>query len=309
MLANLLTVTGQVATLFLMMGVGFVLGRTGKLTEAGQGQMSYLLLYVVCPCVMVDSFLVEATPELKQELLLGGGILLVIYLLSLALALPFFRRQDADGRDILRFGVIFGNCGFMGLPLVESVLGGGALVYGALSVGVFNVLTWTLGVAIMGGREAFSPRQAVLNPGVLGLAASLALFLTGLRLPAPAASAVSFLSGLNTPLAMVVIGAQLAAADLPAVFRQPRLYLAAGLRLAAIPLLTALLLLPLRLSGGFYCAMVLLSAVPTAGITSLFAQRFGRDTVLAGQLITLSTLLSIVTLPLFSVLAQGLGGG
>ena len=104
MLANLLTVTGQVATLFLMMGVGFVLGRTGKLTEAGQGQMSYLLLYVVCPCVMVDSFLVEATPELKRELLLGGGILLVIYLLSLALALPFFRRQDADGRDILRFG-------------------------------------------------------------------------------------------------------------------------------------------------------------------------------------------------------------
>lgn len=59
MLSNLLTVTGQVATLFLMMAVGFVLGRAGKMTEAGRSQMSYLLLYIVCPCVMVDCFLVE----------------------------------------------------------------------------------------------------------------------------------------------------------------------------------------------------------------------------------------------------------
>ena len=67
MLSNLLTVTGQVATLFLMMAVGFVLGRAGKITEAGRSQMSYLLLYIVCPCVMVDCFLVKRTPALTQE--------------------------------------------------------------------------------------------------------------------------------------------------------------------------------------------------------------------------------------------------
>ena len=73
MLSNLLTVTGQVATLFLMMAVGFVLGRAGKMTEAGRSQMSYLLLYIVCPCVMVDCFLVERTPALTQEVAVGSA--------------------------------------------------------------------------------------------------------------------------------------------------------------------------------------------------------------------------------------------
>ena len=78
MFANFLTVTGQVATLFLMMGVGFVLGRLGKLTEEGRGQMSYLLLYIVTPCIIVDSFLVEATPALLREVVEGEWVFLSI---------------------------------------------------------------------------------------------------------------------------------------------------------------------------------------------------------------------------------------
>ena len=307
MLDSFLTVTGQVATLFLMMGVGFVLGRLGRLTGAALDQLSFLLLYVVCPCIMIDSFLVEPTPALVREVLLGGGIAVGLYALTVAFSLLFFRRQPPDARDSLRFGVVYGNNGFMGLPLVESVLGSGSLIYGALSLAAFSLTSWTLGVLLMGGRRAFSLKNAVLNPGVLGLAVSLVLFLTGLRFPSPIAGAISFLGDLNTPLAMVVIGAQLAASDLPAAFRQPVLYLASLLRLV-VPLLTALLLLPLGLSPGLYCALVLLSAVPTAGTTSLFAQRFGRDTAPAVQFITLSTLLSIATLPLFAVLAQALSG-
>ena len=296
MLSNLMTVTGQVATLFLMMAVGFVLGRTGKMTEAGRSQMSYLLLYIVCPCVMVDCFLVERTPALTQEVAVGSAAALACYLLFFAVSLLFFRRQPADARDTLRFAAVYGNIGFMGLPLVPSILGEEALVYGALALLAFNLTSWTLGVLIMGGRAAFSLRRAVLNPGVVGIGLGLLCFLSGLRFPSPVGAALSFLSDLNTPLAMVVIGTQLAEADLPSTF----------LRLALFPTLTALLLLPLRSSSGLYCALVLLSATPVAGMTSLFAQQFGRETAPAAESITLSTLLSILTLPLFAVLARGI---
>ena len=300
MLSNLLTVTGQVATLFLMMAVGFVLGRAGKMTEAGRSQMSYLLLYIVCPCVMVDCFLVERTPALTQEVAVGSAAALACYLLFFAVSLLFFRRQPADARDTLRFAAVYGNIGFMGLPLVQSILGEEALVYGALALLAFNLTSWTLGVLIMGGRAAFSLRRAVL----IGL--GLLCFLSGLRFPSPVGASLSFLSDLNTPLAMVVIGTQLAEAHLPSTFRQPRNYLVSFLRLALFPTLTALLLLPLRSSSGLYCALVLLSATPVAGTTSLFAQQFGRDTAPAAESITLSTLLSILTLPLFAVLARGI---
>ena len=145
MLSNLLTVTGQVATLFLMMAVGFVLGRTGKMTEAGRSQMSYLLLYIVCPCVMVDCFLVKRTPALTQEVAVGSAAALACYLLFFAVSLLFFRRQPADARDTLRFAAVYGNIGFMGLPLVQSILGEEALVYGALALLAFNLTSWTLG--------------------------------------------------------------------------------------------------------------------------------------------------------------------
>ncbi len=181
-----------------------------------------------------------------------------------------------------------------------------ALVYGALALLAFNLTSWTLGVLIMGGRAAFSLRRAVLNPGVVGIGLGLLCFLSGLRFPSPVGAALSFLSDLNTPLAMVVIGTQLAEADLPSTFRQPRNYLVSFLRLALFPTLTALLLLPLRSSSGLYCALVLLSATPVAGMTSLFAQQFGRETAPAAESITLSTLLSILTLPLFAVLARGI---
>ena len=307
MLGDLLVVVGQVGTLFLLMGVGFLLTRLGKISADTRGQMSFLLLYVIAPCLVIETLQVDLTPELL--VLLGKALLafLASHLIFILLSRPTFPSRDADTRPVLQFGIIFANTGFMGYPLVEAVAGPDALIFAAVSTVVFNLVQWSYGIVLMGGKA--SARSMLVNPGTISIAVGAALLFSGLRLPVAVNHAVSFLADMNTPLAMVVIGAQLAAADLPAVFRQPRLYLAAGLRLAAIPLLTALLLLPLRLSGGFYCAMVLLSAVPTAGITSLFAQRFGRDTVLAGQLITLSTLLSIVTLPLFSVLAQGLGGG
>ena len=308
MLSNLLTVTGQVGTLFLMMGVGFALAKLGKLTEQARGQLSYLLLYIVCPCVMVDCFQVERTPDLVREVALGAALATVCYVVYLLIALFFFRRESPDVRDCLRFGTVYGNIGFMGIPLVQSILGADAVIYGALSLAAFNLTLWTLGVLVMGGKQAFSVKKTAVNPGVLGLAVSLLLFLGNVRLPAVLGSAVSFLSDLNTPLAMVVIGGQLACADLAATFRQARLYLACFLKLILVPVLTLLALLPLRLSPGLYCALVLLSATPVAGTTSLFAQQFGRDPTPAVQFITLSTLLSILTLPLFAVAAKIISG-
>lgn len=308
MLNNLLTVTGQVATLFLMMAVGFVLGKMKKLNSAGLGQMSFLLLYIVCPCVMIECFQVERTPELVQQLCVGAVIAVVCYLAYLALSLLFFRKCPADTRDSLRFAMAYGNVGFMGVPLVQSILGSEALVYGALSLAAFNVTTWTLGVIIMGGKQAFSMKKAILNPGVIGLAVSLVVFFGSVRFPEAVSSTISFLGDLNTPLAMVVIGAQLAAADLGGAFRQPVLYLASFLKLILVPGLTALVLLPLSLPAGLYCALVLLAATPVAGTTSIFAQQFGRDTVPGVQVITLSTLLSIVTLPVFAVIAKTISG-
>ena len=306
MLDYFLTVLSQVVTLFLLMGVGFVLGRLGKVGGAGISQFTFLLLYIVAPCVVLETMQADVDPALLPRLGEALVLTLGLYLCYSAAVLPFFRRTEGPTRASLRFGCIYGNVGFMGLPLAEAVLGSEALIYAVLTLVVFNVYSWLHGVVLMGGRSALSPRSALINPGTVALVLGLPFLLTGSHLPGGAQAAVSFLADLNTPLAMVVIGAQMAAVDLAAILRQGKLFAASALRLVVLPLLTALILLPFGLDPLLYCTMVILSGAPSAGLTSMFAQRFGQDTATAAQLVSLSTLLSVVTLPLTAVLAQQL---
>ena len=302
MLGDFLVVASSVVTLFFMMGVGFFFGKRGMLYSDTLSQLSRLLLTVVCPCTVINALQVERSTQLLAGM--GQALLLVAasYVVFGGAAHFLFPRQSAPTRAALRFGTVYGNVGFMGLPLVMSVLGEGAVPYCAMGIAVFNVANWTHGVTVMGQKGSL--RRAVLNPGVIGFAIAMALFVGGVALPGPVRSAVEYISGLNTPLAMVVIGGQMAGADLAATFRAGRLYGAAALKLVVMPLVTIVALFHLGLDPMMYLTLVILAGCPTAGTTSMFCQMFGQDTASAAQLVTLSTLLSMVTLPMVALLAQ-----
>lgn len=306
MLDYFLTVITQVITLFLLMAVGYVLGRLRRLDAEGCAQLTFLLLYVVMPCVVLDTMQIHPEAHLLMEMGEALVLTLALYLCFSVMVLPLGRKAPPATRASLRFGAIYGNVGFMGLPLAEAVLGSESRIYVVVGLVVFNAYSWIHGVLLMGGKRALSPRKAILNPGIVALVLGLPFLLLGLRLPGSLYTAVGYIADLNTPLAMIVIGAQMSAVDLPATLRQTRLYTVSAVRLAIMPIFAALVLLPFHLSPLLYCTMVILAGTPAAGTTSMFAQRFGQDTAAAAQLVSLSTFLSIVTLPLVAVLAQQL---
>lgn len=306
MLLNFITVAGQVVTLFLLMGIGFVLVRLKRLSPEGVAQMAYLALYIVTPCVIISSFETENTAGLLGKL----GFFFLFYLLAelviIVLTRFFFRKEPEHSQCPLRFGMVYGNNGFMGLPLIQAILGPEALIYGVVSMVVFNGSLWTHGIKVMGGKITL--RQVLLNPATIGVAVGVPLFLTGWRLPDMVDKAVGYVADLNTPLAMIVIGAQMAGADLRTCITNKKLYLASAVRLLVCPLIPLLLLAPLRLDPMLYCSVVIMCAVPVAGATGMLAQRFGRDTAVAAEMVSLSTLLSVITLPLMAVAAQAISG-
>lgn len=306
MLSNLLVVSGNVATLFMMMAVGFILAKMKLLSEETLSQLSRLLLSVVTPCIIVNSMQMNFSLELLGILGKVLFALLVCYVIYGLLVRLLFHKQPAETRSVLRFGTMFGNVGFMGMPLILAVLGDPAVIYCALTMVIFNIGTWTYGVTLMG--ERISVKRVLLNPGVIGFAIAMILFLGRISLPAPVLSAVGYLSDLNTPLAMVVIGGQMASSKLLDTFRARRLYWAAFLKLVAMPLLTMVVLLPFKLNSMMYVTLVVLSGCSTAGGTGMFSQMLHQDTATAAQLVTLSTLLSILTLPPVTLLAQALAG-
>ena len=291
------------------MGTGFVLRKKEKLTKPTLSQLSYLLIYIIAPCLIVDSLQIERTAELLRATGLTAVACLIFFAIGSLLVPLLFRKKEPDTRDVLRFGAMYPNLGFMGYPLVRAVLGEGAMIYATVFLIVFQVYHWTHGVIIMGGgKDKVSLKSAFFNPGMFGFAMGLVLFLLNIRLPWPVANAVSYISSLNTPVAMLVIGAIMADADILNLLKIPSLYLAGAVKLVLIPALTAVAIYPLGLEPIVYCAIVVLAATPSAGITSIFAERFGRDSLSAAQLVTLVTLLSIITLPVFAALAQRIAG-
>lgn len=309
MFARFLVVLGQVSTLFLMMGVGYVLGKWKKITAAGTGEMSSLLLYVVAPCIIIDSFQTDYDPSLLRTLAVGALVELVFFFLYAMIVKLFFRREDDDTRISFRFGSMYGNTGFMGLPLIQAIMGDEALIFAVVSLMVFNVVVWSHGYMMMNGSaKGFSLKNVLLTPGILAVVIGLPLFLAQLTLPGVLHTAVKYIGSMNTPLAMVVIGAQMARADLGALLRDKKLFEASALKLILIPIFTAVVLLPLRHNALLYTATVILSGAPTAGITSMFAERFDRAPERAAGLVSLSTLLSILTLPIIAVAAEAIAG-
>lgn len=301
-------VLGQVITLFLLMGVGFLLGRLNKITERGTVEMSTLVVYFATPCIIISSFQRDWDEAMLRTLALGTVATLGCYVLYIVVIQFLFRREEPDLRAPLRFGAMYGNTGFIGLPLVGAVLGEEALIFAVLGMVTFNITAFTHGVILMGGRESFSPKRVILNPGMVAVLIGLPLFLTRSQLPGPLYSAVNFIGNLNTPLAMVVIGAQMARADLLRTFRDGKLYLASAVKLLVMPAITAAALLPLHLDPVFYTVAVILGGTPSAGFTSIFAEQHHRDVEHAAQLVSLSTLLSAITLPVVAVAAEMLAG-
>jgi predicted permease len=302
MLNYFFTVAGNVVTLFLMMGVGYFFAKRGRLSQATISQMSHLLLFVVAPCIIINQFQTEADKTMIRSLGIALLAIFSFYIIMIPLAHLLFPKQPRDTKIALRFGTVYGNTGFMGLPLLQAIFGDKALIYGVVGLVAFATCQWTHGVMVMGG--SVSPKKAILNPGIIATAIGLTFFFSGLRMPSMVGNAVSFMGNLNTPLAMVVIGGQMASADMGATFKRGKLYAVALVKLMIAPAITALMLLPFHLDPLIYSVCVVLAATPTAGVTAIFAQQFKRDISTAAQLITLTTLLSVITLPLWAVIAE-----
>lgn len=309
MLANIILMAQQVGSLFLMMGVGYLMIKFDKLSTEAIPYISNILILAVTPCVIITSFQISKDASLLRELGIGFVAVVGSYVLCAVLARFLFKKQPPDTRASMQYGMVYGNTGFMGLPLIQAVLGDDAMIYASLALIVFHLFAWTHGTTLMGGKQYLSIKNIIVNAGILSAIVGLIFFFAEISLPPVVLTSMEFMASMNTPLAMVVIGAQMASANIADTFRKPLLYRGAVVKLLVFPLLTTLALYPLGLPPLLYSTICILAATPCAGYTTIFSIRHNRDANTASQLVTLTTLLSILTLPLFGALCQFLSYG
>ncbi len=289
----------QVLIIFILIAVGFVLKKRGQVSSGGVKDMTNILLGVVTPSVLIEAYQKEFDMSLAWGLLRCVLFTILVHIVAILISTLAFRKEETKRYRINIFCSVYSNCGFMAIPLMGALLGSDGVFFGSSYLAVFTIFYWTHGVVLYtGDKKDLSLKKAFLNPGVIGTVISLLLFITNTRLPGVLADSIGFLAGLNTPLAMIVLGTYLADVDFKKAIIRPALYGVSALRLFVIPILSFGIAFLMRLTPMETQSVLIPAACPAAAVSTLFAARYGLDAEYSAELVALTTLFSILTIPI-----------
>ena len=309
----------QVVIMFILMGVGMILYKTGKISNEGSKTLGNILVFLVLPCVIINGFLVEKTPERVRGLIMSIVLSLVVLLLSMLITRIVCRRHAIDN-----FGGSFSNPAFFGVPIIVATLSDGAVFYMAAFIAFLNLLQWTYGASLLknsdengyvkkkeaGQKLDFGKEvkrillMLIKAPFMIAIIIGLFFFFTQLPMPAIAGSCIKFIKDANTPIAMFTIGVYAAQTNLGKMFLKKRLYVVSAVKLILIPIVAMLILkvLPVNNEELKIC-MLLAAACPVGSNIAVYAQLYDRDYKYAVETVVISTIFSIITIPLVMALS------
>ena len=296
----------QVAELFILIGLGALGAKTGLLRPEGKQTLSNLLVNLVVPAMIINSYRMEFSAEILHNLMAAFALSTLSILLGLVITLLFTARSRDSRTPIFRFACVFSNAGYMGLPLISALFGSEGLLYASAFFTLFNLLLWTVGYSMVSGSS--DPKAVVKSlahtPAIYAVLVGLAIYLLQIPIPALLAQPISLLGAMNTPLSMLITGMLIAAGDLKSIVCSRPIWKLAAVRMLVIPALClgAFALLGLFRFGMAAQVVLLLECCPAAAITSVFAVQFGHDEQFAAGSVVLTTLLSIVFLPLCALI-------
>ena len=307
--------------LFLLMIVGFVLNKTGLLNKAGEKTVSAIVVNAANPAMVLAASINKESTIRGTELLKTFGLIVVVYIILVILAwvITWLLHVPVGQRGAYRNMTVFSNIGFMGFPLVNAMLGSDAMLYASLFVIPYNILIYTYAYIMMdrdleaagfepGGSEAKPSSRSsatlrkIINIGTVSSIVTIIIYLTQVHIPEFIESTVTHLSHLTAPLSMIVIGSSIANMKFKEMFTDMRLNIFSVVKLLLIPLVGVTLI---RLTGAdplFVGVCLVMLGTPIGSMTAMIAQTHGSNYELAARGVALTTVLSVVTLPLMSMI-------
>lgn len=295
----------QLIKMFIYIVIGFCLFKAKLITEKGSQAIANMLIYAVVPCVILNSLIVEHTAgnvRIVEYSLFAGALAMVVTMFFSAL---FFRKNPIDN-----FASTFSNAGFMGMPLIASALGKEAVLCVTGFFLIQSIFMWIYNIFLF-RREGEKPNIKGLfaSPITISLVAGFIIFFAGIPIPKVLSECVASMAACNSPVAMVVLGVYIGKTNFKEIFTTWRLYLLAAVRLIIIPFFTILILFVVpRDMMSLRTAMLIAASAPVAVNTAVYSQKSGLDYTRAVKGICLTTLLSIITLPLSLIAAGAIWG-
>lgn len=305
-------IVSQVMVLFLLICTGFVTKRLGIVTEKINRELGRLIMNVTLPAFIIVSMNYEFSYQALIESFNLLIISFVVYGFAIVVSKVVVRALKIERAkvDVYEYVMTFSNVGYMGYPVVAIVFGTTGVFYAAIYNLSFNLLIWTYGVHLMSrskGTKQLTASQRlkhILNPGLIAVFIGFFLFLTSTKMPQTLYRTMDMIGSTTTPLSMMFIGFLLSELQFKDLFNEFKDYVVIMIRLLLLPAVVGIVLYKMGMTGYLLGIPVLITAMPGAANTAVFAELYENDSVLASKLVFISTLLSVVTIPLFMIFLQ-----
>lgn len=296
--------TQQVLVLFLLILAGFVCVKTGAIKAEYKKAFSDLLIYLIVPAMIINSYITEFNERILTNLILCFILSIVFIVLGLIITFIVSVKLKDENLPIAKFACIFSNAAYMGFPLIQALFGEEGLIYASAYVTVFNIFLWTIGFGIVSGKT--NPKEIIhsicTTPVVISVIIGLIIFIFRIPVSEIIKQPLSYVGNMNTPLSMIITGILIANSSFKKIIKNKLLFFVIGVRMLFIPLVCLFVFYVLNIRGTVANIVLLLEACPSAAITSVFAVQFNYDENLAAGAVVITTFLSIITLPLFAYL-------
>lgn len=303
-----LLLTKQIAELFLIIFLGFLIIKLKILKPEDSRILSVLVLYLIMPCVIIEAFQVKATDEIRSGLLLAYVAAILVHIIILAVSKLLEKVLKLD--PVEKASAIYSNSGNLIIPIVTSVLGKEWVIYSSAFISVQIILLWTHGKMMLSGEKKADWKKIITNINMVCIFIGVLMFITGITLPAILNDTMSVVSGMIGPICMIVIGMLIGSMNLRQLLSFKRLPLVVFLRLVFFPLIMLAVLkflgLHTTVSNGTTILLISLLATitPSASTVTQLAQIYDKDAEYASVINVVTTLLCIITMPLIVFLYQ-----
>ena len=303
-----LLLMNQIIQLFIMIFMGFIIVKAKLLKAEDSKILSVIVLYLIIPCVIINAFQVDYTPQTIKGLLiaLAGSVMTqVILLIVVSILGRVFHLNEVEVASIY-----YSNSGNLIVPIVTFILGKEWVLYGCVFMSVQLVFIWTHCKKIISRESTYDWRKIVLNINMISIAIGIVLFLTRIHLPAIINNTLSAVGSMIGPASMIVTGMLFAGMDFKQIFANKRVYFVSFFRLIIVPVIALFLIKCSQLStfssnGNKLMLIVFLAIItPSASTVTQMCQVYENDSQYASAINVVTTLLAIVTMPLMVMLFQ-----
>lgn len=303
---DITVILNNIITLFLLILVGFVAGKTEVVSKNATGYLSDILMKITLPATIFLSISGTFNQGILADSLIIAFLTFVIHSSCILISLTYTKLIKVPNKDrgIWVFVSTFSNNGFMGFPIVYAILGKEGLFLASISNTVFNILIFSIGIKIitMGSESGknISIKKLFMNNSNIAIALGLVFYVTQTSLPQPVLHSLDYLGNVTTPMSMFLVGLSISNNKIKEMFNDYKLYILCSVRLLVMPLLAIIIMkfIPFGSLSLIPKVMGIVLAMPAPSVTAIIAEQYNGNKELAAKVVFLTSIVSMITIPI-----------